>query len=79
VEITLGARDFSCAVSGVDHVSIVTRAKYFRLLRAIKNLWYPGYVELGLNSTRSLRSSHQLAREHYNLCVISLISMSNFN
>ena len=30
VKITLGARGFSCAVSGVGHVSIVTRAK---------NLW----------------------------------------
>ena len=29
-EFTLGARGFSCAVSGVGHVSIVTRAK---------NLW----------------------------------------
>ena len=25
--VTLGARGFSCAVSGVGHVSIVTRAK----------------------------------------------------
>ena len=42
---TLGARGFSCAVSGVGHVSIVTRFAarvHIQTTREI-NLWYPGY------------------------------------
>ena len=34
VSSTLGARGFSCAVSGVGHVSIVTRANFSRLRRS---------------------------------------------
>ena len=52
---TLGARGFSCAVSGVGYVSIVTRAKTTKLVLVVfsplvssaeqreKNLWCPGY------------------------------------
>ena len=48
---TLGARDFSSAVSGFSQVFIVTRAKSGFGLRPTpqiptareKNLWYPGY------------------------------------
>ena len=57
---TLGTRGFSCAVSGVGYVSIVTRAKNevflaasplvssafgrTKLVQREKNLWYPGYI-----------------------------------
>ena len=39
---TLGAKDFSSAVSGFCQVFIVTRAKSFAARE--KNLWYPGYL-----------------------------------
>ena len=42
---TLGARGFSCAVSGVDRRS---EAKYFRPLRARRNLWFLGYLSCGM-------------------------------
>jgi len=44
---TLGARDFSCAVSGVGHVSIVTRTKNF----------YPGYQKIFWRLRRSFQRS----------------------
>ena len=60
MKTTLGARGFSCAVSGVGHVSNVTRTGHNRDLRAVmsllcdrhrkplkKNLWHPGQMKTG--------------------------------
>jgi len=40
-ERTLGARGFSCAVCGVGHVSIVTRARAGGLLPSKRNEVFP--------------------------------------
>ena len=49
VRCTLGARDFSSAVSGFCQVFIVTRAKIPAARE--KNLWYPGYVRCNESET----------------------------
>ena len=63
---TLGARDFSCAVSGFGRVLKDVAARVFGLRptkrsspsHARKNLWYPGYVVDG--SLGTLRTVPEL-------------------
>ena len=71
---TLGARGFSCAVSGVDHVFIVTRTTNFRPPCARKNLWYPGY-QLG----RSAKNGARKVRRGTFVCSSHQASLSLFS
>jgi len=66
LSLTLGARDFSSAVSGFCQVFIVKsdpREKFPKIPAAReKNLWYPGYLSLRKSSTLGgVARSHSIA------------------
>ena len=66
LSLTLGARDFSSAVSGFCQVFIVKsdpREKFLKIPAAREtNLWYPGYLSLRASSTLGgVARSHSIA------------------